>query len=212
MHTGEYFFDRHIYREEYASLYIGYQVDGMTLSIHICACTYTCIYTHAYACAYLGYQVAGMTLSGFFFMAAGLVLVVPITTFISVLITTSNGLWFFQETVHAHAHRHMRMHMDTCAYTCVHVCIHASIYMCIPPRCEPGCSFLSCMHVMCVHGPCCANASMPCVMPMCMECMPCVWNACHVCMECMQVNQAAPPLAWTVGLLTTYLLTYSLTF
>ena len=32
LRRGEYFFDRNIYREEYASLYIGYQVAGMTLS------------------------------------------------------------------------------------------------------------------------------------------------------------------------------------
>ena len=32
MRQGEYFFDRKLYREEYASLYIGYQVAGMTLS------------------------------------------------------------------------------------------------------------------------------------------------------------------------------------
>jgi hypothetical protein len=32
MRRGEYFFERNVYREELASLYIGYQVAGMTLS------------------------------------------------------------------------------------------------------------------------------------------------------------------------------------
>jgi hypothetical protein len=60
MRRGVYFFERNIYREEYASLYIGY-------------------------------QVAGMTLSGFFFMATGVAIAVPLAIVFILVVTTSRG-------------------------------------------------------------------------------------------------------------------------
>ena len=60
MRRGVYFFDRLLYREELANLYIGY-------------------------------QVAGMTLSGFFFMASGVALAVPITALAAIALTSAQG-------------------------------------------------------------------------------------------------------------------------
>ena len=54
------------------------------------------IYREDMANFYIGYQVAGMTLSGGFFMASGLVLIVPVIVLITVAMTYQRGAEFIQ--------------------------------------------------------------------------------------------------------------------
>ena len=72
LRQGVYFFDRNLYLEHEASLYIGY-------------------------------QVAGMTLSGFFFMAAGVACAVPIGFVTILVLTTSRGAAYVQNSAAAAA-------------------------------------------------------------------------------------------------------------
>ena len=56
------------------------------------------IYQEEYASFFIGYQVAGMTLSGFFFMAAGLVIALPLTVFLTIAFTSSSSVAYIVDS------------------------------------------------------------------------------------------------------------------
>ena len=59
------------------------------------------LYREEGANKFVGYQVAGMTLSSFFFMGAGLTLVLSVTTVVIVLITTQGGAEYVKSIMDA---------------------------------------------------------------------------------------------------------------